>query len=290
MNELEHNKNVSLLLEKMEWADAILVGAASGMSAAAGHRFYYERDDDFIRLFGEFEKKYGFHNGFDGYYHPYPTRAEFWAFTATFIQHIYESSGGEPYANLQLLLSGKNYHILTTNQDTLFEQICPPEKISAIQGDWRYFQCLHRCHDAIYDNREQVRQMVDAIADCRVPEDLIPRCPKCGREMEPWVRGLSFLEGTKYREEYRKVNTFLTENRDRKILFLELGVGRMTPMFIQQPFWDLTYQLLQSFYITINPKDALLPIELVEKGAKIKEDIAVVLRDAVQQHRKELGM
>lgn len=101
--------------------------------------------------------------------------------------------------------------------------------------------------------------------------------------MEPWVRGYTFLEGKKYREEHRKINTFLEKNRDKKILFLELGVGRMTPMFIQEPFWKLTYTLPDAFYITINPRDAILPEALKKKGAAIHEDIAVVLRDAVKQ-------
>ena len=62
-------------------------------------------------------------------------------------------------------------------------------------------------------------------------------------------------------------------------MFLEIGVGRMTPMFIQEPFWNLTYALPQAFYITVNPKDALLPTELSDKGLAIKEDIAKVLED-----------
>ena len=82
------------------------------------------------------------------------------------------------------------------------------------------------------------------------------------------------------KEEYRKINEFLTANQNKKILFLELGVGRMTPMFIQEPFWNLTYSLPQAYYITINPKDALLPQALSQKGWAIKEDIAAVLQDA----------
>lgn len=122
-----------------------------------------------------------------------------------------------------------------------------------------------------------------------IPAELIPRCPRCGAEMEPWVRGYTFLEGEKYRDEYRKIQEFLTANQERKILFLELGVGRMTPMFIQEPFWNLTYSLPQAYYITINPKDALLPQELSQKGWAIQEDIAAVLRDAVTVVEKEEG-
>ena len=34
-----YEKSIALLAEKLDEADAILVGAASGMSAAAGHTF-----------------------------------------------------------------------------------------------------------------------------------------------------------------------------------------------------------------------------------------------------------
>ena len=61
---------------------------------------------------------------------------------------------------------------------------------------------------------------------------------------------------------------------------MELGVGRMTPMFIQEPFWQMTYAWPDAYYITINPRDALVPEELKQKGFAIHEDIAKVLADA----------
>lgn len=99
--------------------------------------------------------------------------------------------------------------------------------------------------------------------------------------------GIYIPEGAKYRDEYRKINEFLEKNKEKKILFLELGVGRMTPMFIQEPFWNLTYSLPKAFYITINPKDALLPEEIEQKGLAIKEDIALVLQEAVRVKKEE---
>ena len=93
--------------------------------------------------------------------------------------------------------------------------------------------------------------------------------------MRSWV----FLEGRKYREEHRKLHAFLKKNMHKKVLFLELGVGRMTPMFIQEPFWNMTYAWQNAFYITINPKDAIVPEELKQKSLAIREDIAKVLSD-----------
>ncbi len=127
--------------------------------------------------------------------------------------------------------------------------------------------------------------------ELRIPTEMIPHCPQCGAELEPWVRGYTFLEGAKYKDEYRKIREFLQQHNSDKILFLELGVGRMTPMFIQEPFWNLTYQLPQAFYITINPKDALLPKEIADKGLAIREEIVQVLKEAVEitEAKKEMS-
>lgn len=128
------------------------------------------------------------------------------------------------------------------------------------------------------DTLQKLNKSIDE--NLRVPKNMIPRCPKCGAEMEPWVRSWTFLEGKKYREEYNKLNAFLKTNKNKKILFLELGVGRMTPMFIQEPFWQMTYAWPDAYYITINPRDTLVPEELKQKGFAIHEDIAKVLADA----------
>ena len=281
--EQSYRSEIYTLLNKIQEADAILVGAAAGMSVACGYNFFYDSDSYFKEYFGEFHEKYGYIGAFNGFYHRYPTSEARWAFLARLGYLEYECETGKPYHDLMKLIEGKNYHIMTTNQDFQFVGVVPEEKLSAIQGDSRYYQCSRPCHDEIFYNKDMVYEMNAAIDDnLEIPTELIPRCPKCGAELEPWVRGYTFLEGEKYRDEYRKINEFLEKYKDKKILFLELGVGRMTPMFIQEPFWNLTYQLPQAFYITINPRDALLPKEIEKKGLAIKDDIAVVLEGAVE--------
>lgn len=245
-----HQKNTSLLLEKIEQADAVCIGAAAGMSAACGHHYHYSSDPIFKQYFSEFEKKYGFQGTFNGFYYPFPTSEERWALIATtlYLQFHYQF---------------------------------PDERVATIQGDNRFFQCKKPCHDEVYESREIAERLYANIKDCRIPIDMIPRCPKCGRELEPWVRGYTFLEGELYKEQYRKWEDFLHENAEKKVLFLELGVGQMTPMFIRHPFWNLTYQMPQAYYIAVNPKDAQMPKELAGKGSIISEDIAAVLHDAL---------
>ena len=71
--------------------------------------------------------------------------------------------------------------------------------------------------------------------DCAISDGDIPRCPRCGAPMSPWVRSPEFLKGAMYREQYRKYNGFLKSHLGDKVLFLELGVGVITPMFIKEP-------------------------------------------------------
>ncbi|PAV28695.1 hypothetical protein CIL05_15540 [Virgibacillus profundi] len=72
------------------------------------------------------------------------------------------------------------------------------------------------------------------------------------------------------------------KNKFKKILFLELGVGTMKPMFIKEPFWEMTNSLPSASYISVNPNDAVVPGKIEEKGLAINEDIARVLQDVLK--------
>ena len=189
------------------------------------------------------------------------------------------------YLDLDAILQGKDFFILTTNQDTQFVKIYPEEKVAQIQGDHRFFQCSKQCCDRTWDAVKPVEKMIEAIGDgTSIPEELIPHCPVCGAEAFPWVRGYgNFLQGRKYDEQYQKISKYTMNNKEKKILFLELGVGRMTPMFIQEPFWNLTLNLPDAYYIAVNEQYDFLPKDIEEKGMVIKGDIAKVLKDAAKR-------
>lgn len=282
----QYQDNISTLLQKIEEAEVIVVGGAAGMSAAAGYNWY--RDDAMFRkYFNAFAEEYGIDSIFGGFYYKFRTEEERWAYLATLINFVADVPIGQPYKDLYKILQNKNYYILTTNQDTQFLQVFPEEKVSAIQGDWTYLQCGSPCHDRIYPYVEQAKELCSHIEGTRIPSSMVPECPVCGGHMELWVRSFVFLEGAKFRSEKKKYRDYLLENQNKKVLFLELGVGQMTPMFIKEPFWSMTYNWPDAFYITINPKDALLPEPLKNKGLAIHEDIAQVLSDVLAEQQKE---
>ena len=282
----QYQDHIITLLQKIEEAEVVIVGGAAGMSAAAGYN-WYQTDDIFLKYFKKFANKYGIESIFYGFYHPFETREERWAYIAILIKFVYDTEAGQTYLDLKQLLQDKDYFVMTTNQDMQFSKVFPEEKVSAIQGDWRYFQCSHRCHDQIYDNQEMVENMYENIEGTRIPTELIPTCPVCGETMEPWVRSRIFLEGSSFRNELIKFQMFLMQNKHKRILFLELGVGTMTPKFIKEPFWEMTSSLPSAYYISINPKDALVPREIKDKGLAINEDIARVLQDALKEKARQ---
>ena len=271
-------EKIELLRQKIDEADAIVVGGASGMSAASGFVFYYQDDEVYRKLAGGLAKKYDLHSMFDAFYDRRLTAGERWVVILRTTRYIYECETGGTYRDLAELLEGKNYYVATTNQDAQFYRVFPANRITRIQGDWRYWQCSIPCHDGIYDNYNEVMWLCDAIQHDALPEKLIPRCPHCGAPMEPWVRSYTFLQGTFYHREMKRYRDFLEKNMRKKVLFLELGVGMMTPMFIKEPFMNMTYQFPNAFYATVNPQHALVPKEIARKSLAISDDIAVTLK------------
>ncbi|MGY0227327.1 hypothetical protein [Limosilactobacillus fermentum] len=99
-----------------------------------------------------------------------------------------------------------------------------------------------------------------------MPDDLISHSPTTGLPLTPWVRSPEFLEGRRFKQEHEKTRQFINRFGNQKLLFFELGVGRMTPMFIQEPFWQLTSQLPLAHYVNINPQDAMTHTQIASRS------------------------
>lgn len=284
-NPLPYEKQIEIFAEKIQEADHIVVGGASGLSAAGGGDFYYENNDSFKKYFGKFAEKYPLQGAFSGMQYPWPTREEYWGYLATFLHTTQHAEICQPYRELQAILKDRDYFILTTNQDTQAIKAFPEAKVAEIQGDHRFFQCSKQCTDDVWDAVGPVSEMIEAMGDSTsVPTELIPKCPHCGAEAYPWVRGYgNFLEGTKYQEEYQKISDDLAAHwHDEHVLFIELGVGRLTPMFIQEPFWALTAEFPGAYDVMVNQKYQFLPEQIETKGQAIKADINQALVDVRQ--------
>ena len=59
---------------------------------------------------------------------------EYWGYLATFLHTTQTAPVRHSYLDLDALLKGKDFFILTTNQDTQFVKLYPEEKVAEIQG------------------------------------------------------------------------------------------------------------------------------------------------------------
>lgn len=173
--ELPYDEAIDQMVAWVKDADVVVVGGASGLSAAGGGDFYYGGSPSFHEHFGRFAKKYGFEGAFNGMHYDYRSREAFWAYLATFLYTTQTAPVRQPYKDLDAMLQGKEFYVITTNQDTQFVKLYPRTKVSELQGDHRYFQCARCCTDDIWDAVEPVAQMVAAIDEetLEIPADLV---------------------------------------------------------------------------------------------------------------------
>ena len=259
-------------------AKNILIGAGAGLSTSAGYTYSGER---FKKYFADFEKKYGFHDMYSGGFYPYETAGEFWAFwSKNIFCNRYDQPPSEVHKKLLELVREKNYFVLTTNVDHLFQANgFDKNKLFYTQGDYGLFQCPTPCHQKTYDNEKSVRKMLEVQKNFSVPEEFLPRCPKCGEIMTTNLRiDDSFVEDSGWRAADYRYKKFLSSHLSDEIIFLELGVGGNTPGIIKFPFWRFTAENPKAKYICINKGESFAPKEILSQSYLIDADIGEVLK------------
>lgn len=273
------SEQIDRLKNEIENADAIVIGAGAGMSAAAGFSYSGER---FEKYFSDFHKKYGFSDMYSGGFYPYETLEEYWAWWSRHIWiNRYAVAAGKPYTDLWNIVKDKDYFVLTTNVDHQFQLAgFDKKRLFYTQGDYGLWQCSKACHNKTYDNAETVRKMVSEQKDMKIPAELIPKCPVCGAPMTMNLRcDDTFVQDEGWYKAAERYEDFIRRHKDLRILFLELGVGANTPVIIKYPFWQMTAKNPNATYACINYGEAVAPSEIAKQSICINKDISKVLQD-----------
>lgn len=179
----DFDSEINKLKEVFQNADAIIVGAGAGLSSSAGYDFGGER---LQKYFVDFVEKYGMKDMYTGCFADFETNEERWAYWSRWAWiNRYEPIPKDTHKKLLKLLEGKDYFVLTTNIDHTFQRTgFSKEHLCYTQGDFGLFQCSKPCHTDTYDNYATLQKMVREEKNMSVPTELIPHCPRCGREMD----------------------------------------------------------------------------------------------------------
>lgn len=270
---------IERLKKLIDEADAIVIGAGAGLSSAAGFEY---GGKTFLDNFKYMYDKYGYTDMYTAGFHHFNTSEEKWGYWSKFIYLERYKDGAKPlYEKLHEIVKDKNYFVITTNVDHQFQLAgFDKKRLFYTQGDYGLFQCSKPCHNKTYDNKEMVLEMVEKQKDGIIPSSLIPKCPVCGEEMETNLRSDDrFVEDEGWHEASERYSNFLLENKNKKILFLELGVGWNTPVIIKYPFIKMTYQFKDAYYVCINKGYNEIPKEIKDKSLLIDDDINKTIED-----------
>lgn len=257
-------------------SSAIVLGAGSGLSAAAGFEYGGET---FEMYFSYMRKKYGARDMYSAGFAPFEDREEFWGYWSMFIYLERYKDGAKPlYQELYSLLKDKNYFVITTNVDHQFQLSgFHKERLFYTQGDYGLFQEENPKHQITYDNKEMILKMIqnmDPITH-KIPSSLIPR----NQEGDYLTTNLrcddNFVEDSGWHKAYERYHAFIDEvqSQKEKVLYLELGVGYNTPVIIKYPFWRNTYENPNSRYVTVTLGDTAVPSEIKKQSYSLTMDL-----------------
>lgn len=269
---------IDKLRSALAQADTVIIGAGAGLSTSAGFVYTGER---FQENFHGFAEKYHFSDMYSGGFYPYDTLEEHWAYWSRYIWiNRYTQAPKPVYDQLFDLVKDKDYCVLTTNVDHQFQKAgFDKKRLFYTQGDYGLFQCSEPCCQKTYDNEEIVRQMVEQQRDMRVPTELIPHCPVCGKPMSMNLRAdNTFAQDEGWHKAAERYSEFLRRHENTKVLFLELGTGMNTPSIVKFSFWRMTNEWSNATYACINMGEAYAPDEIKAKSICINEDIGSVLK------------
>lgn len=282
------SEEIKKLLHFFNAADALVIGAGAGLSTAAGFEYTGER---FQKYFSDFEAKYGFHDMYSGGFYPYSSPEEHWAYWSRYIYiNRYMDAPKNVYKTLLQAVKDKDYFVLTTNVDHCFQKNgFDKKRLFYTQGDYGLFQCSEPCRRETFDNEKAVRNMVNNQHDMRIPAELVPHCPRCGKPMSMNLRSdNTFVEDAGWHEAAERYRLFIRRHKNRRMLFLELGVGYNTPAIIKYPFWQMTAENPEAFYVCINYKEAFAPREISGCSVCLNGDIADILPLLIRRELSEL--
>lgn len=288
-------EQIERLKQELKTADAIVIGAGAGLSTSAGFIYNGER---FMRCFPDFAERFGITDMYSGGFYPFPDEETYWAWWSRNIYcNRYVKAPKPVYENLLRLVADRDYFVITTNVDHMFQKAgFDKKRLFYTQGDYGLFQNKRPAAQKTWDNEAWVMQAMAAQGfaineegvfvipeggriTMRIPTELIPRDPEHGKAVVPNLRvDDSFVEDEGWHRASAAYADFLRQHEGQHVLYLEIGVGSNTPVIIKYHFWQMTNDNPKAVYCCLNYNEACCPKQIESQSICIDGDTGTLLQ------------
>lgn len=278
----DYGRDCGMAADIIRGSDTVLIGAANGMSISEGLNLFAE-DGSFEAAFPGIARRHGARSIIQACFARLPPEEE-WALWAGLIDRHCLRGDDSVSRVLKEIVGDRRCLVVTTNGEGHFQSAgFPDECVCEMEGDWRTMQCAGGCHDGIYPVREAVEGMLPHIEDDRVPEDLIPRCPRCGGLMRVRMQGDGpFVQDLDLGE---RLSSFLDGDLGRLVV-LELGVGPRNRLVRGPLAYAVSRHANTTGYVAINAGAVPVPQGLGLGSVAVRGDLRSALSEIAGRLRR----
>ena len=286
MADLRNDPRVREAAAEIKAADALLIGAGAGLSAAAGYDFTspekFARDYPGMLQYG-ITSKIGMMANFSlgeeilwGYYLQNVAETRF------------DDTTSHPcYRELkQLSELFQDPFVVTTNVDALFERNgFDPSRIYTPQGDYSLGQCRIPCSKDTWSSRPWIDALLPKVDQRtqKLPTALHPRCPNCGERVFFNVRCARWFVDAPWEAGRLAWQQWIKTHQRSRIVSIDIGSGFSTPMWVRWPLEKLTSLSPANRLIRINRDSPEVQVEISGQSMCFREEPEDVLKALLLQ-------
>lgn len=251
MNDFESAKNL------IANADAVLITASNGLSIAEGYHIFAD-NDDFKKYFGGFRDKYVIPNLISGVFAELPPSEHERYMSQVHKYLIDDYHGSEVMKNLLEIVETASS--LRAEGEAISSKAAEDCHVAdAPRNDFKsdnYFILTTNADTHFQMNGFDKNRIFEAEGNFDTME----------------------MQSPEWNSQFERFKKFVSENADKNLLVLELGVGPRN-QYLKQPVMNLLLQNPKWIYLAMNmEKDIVIPRGLDERSLALAGDIAENLR------------
>lgn len=258
MNDVKKN-----MIDSIMEADFVLVGLGGELKAKLSD---IERDSRYLDILNRIKAKEEYH-----WIIPYVE--------CVYLSEHRDTGVKAAYTNLEKMLEGKNYYIVSTCMDDyIYDTGLERDRIVTPCGGYRFVQCTDNCSGTVTKTDMHIfNQIKSCIEGKEEAEDLLgriekPVCESCNKDMTFNKIEAEHYAEEGYMERWKHYTEWLQGTVNRKLCVIELGVGMQYPTVIRWPFEKIVFFNQKSSFFRINSKLYQMTEEIKERGHSIKEN------------------